>query len=311
MLVRLLALVFAAQSPGPNVTLPLEEYENLRQLRERPSVTVIELLRVEGSFGKSDLAMSFGGRAAGTLPTAEVLSGDGLRLYACEGDALVARAESGAFSLTPLGARFKVRCRVALDGSDRLQAQAARSVLEIASGVDDGELVASGVGAGREFSVVRRLAGRREELPPSVAGRYRVTLLQEETRFVYRLEVRNPNRGHHRFELGLREAEHVDSVNTPVAWDVDGGRYRFDLPPGESAIELTGNLTGQVFAPPVEATLQYLLLESHPLIRAEVTSAVKRVGVGEVGLAAQYRGAQAFLLAGRGEPQPGFAIELA
>ncbi len=301
MLGSLVALVLAAEASGPNVTLPLGEYEKLRQLRERPSVTVIELLRVEGSFAKRDLAVSFAGRAAGTLPSVDVLSGNGFRLYACEGDALVARAESGAFALTPLAPRFKVRCRVALDGSDRLEAQATRAVLEVASGINDGELVASGGGDGREFSVVRRLGGHAEELPPSVAGRYRVTLLPEETRFVYRLEVRNPNRGHRRFELGLREAEHVESVNAPVAWDVEGGRYRFDLPPGESAIELTGRLTGETFAPPVEAALQYLLVESHPLIRAEVRSGAKRVGVGEVGLAARYRGAQAFLLDGRAD----------
>ncbi len=301
MLGSLIALVLAAEAPGPNVTLPLEEYEKLRHLRERPSVTVIELLRVEGNFRKRDLAISLAGRAAGTLPSADVLSGDGFRLYACEGDALVTRGESGAFALTPLAPRFKARCRVALDGSDRLEAKAMRAVLEVASGVDDGELVASGSGDEREFSVVRRLAGRAEELPPSVAGRYRVTLLPEETRFVFRLEVRNPNRGHRRFELALREAEHVESVNAPVAWDMEGGHYRFDLPPGESAIELTGRLTGETFAPPVEAALQYLLVESHPLIRAEVTSGAKRVGVGEVGLAAQYRGAQAFLLGSRAE----------
>lgn len=294
-----LALVLAAEVPGPAVTLPLAEYEKLRQLRERPSVTVVELLRVEGSFGKRDLAISFSGRASGTLPTVAVLGGDGFRLHSCEGDALVARTEDGPFALTPLAPRFKARCRVALDGSDRLAAQATRAVLEVASGVEDGELVASGGAGEREISVVRRLAGRAEELPPSVAGRYRVTLLPEETRFTYRLEVRNPNRGHRRFELALREAEHVESVNAPVAWDAEGGRYRFDLPPGECAIELEGRLTGAVFAPPVEATLQYLLVESHPLIRAEVASGAKRVGVGEVGLSARYRGAQAFLLEGK------------
>ena len=138
MLAPLIALALAADAAGPNVTLPLEEYEKLRRLRERPSVTVVELLRVEGSFAKRDLAVSFAGRAAGTLPSADVLSGEGFRLYACEGDALVARGDSGAFALTPLAPRFRARCRVALDGSDRLAAQATRAVLEVASGVDDG-----------------------------------------------------------------------------------------------------------------------------------------------------------------------------
>jgi hypothetical protein len=297
----LFALVLAAEVAGPNVTLPLAEYEKLRQLRERPSVTVVDLLRVEGSFGRRDLGVTIQGRASGTQPTTEVLGGEGFRLYGCTGEALVTRAESGNFALTPLAPRFEARCRIALDGSDRLEATALAAVLEVASAVADGELVSSGAGGDRAFSIVRRLSGGDAVLPPSIAGRYKVTLLPEESRFLYRFEVRNPNRGRHRFAIPLREAEHVESVNAPVAWDKEGGAYRFDLPPGESTIELTGRLTGSSFAPPVEASLQYLLLESHPLIRAEVAGTPKRVGVGEVGLCAEYRGAQAFLLDARRE----------
>jgi hypothetical protein len=297
----LLALMLAAEAAGPNVTLPLEEYEKLRQLRERPSVTVVDLLRIDGTFGRRDLSVSIQGRASGTLPTTEVLGGEGFRLFGCSGEALVTRAESGRFALTPLAPRFEARCRIALDGSDRLEATALPAVLDVASTVADGELVASGGAGERPFSIVRRLGGSDAVLPPSIAGRYKVTLLPEETRFQYRFEVRNPNRGRHRFAIPLREAEHVESVDAPVAWDKDAGGYRFDLPPGESAIELTGRLTGDSFAPPIDASLQYLLLESHPLIRAEVAGATKRVGAGEVGLPATYRGAQAFLLDGRRE----------
>lgn len=295
----LLALVLAAEAAGPNVTLPLAEYEKLRLLRERPSITVVDLLRIDGSFGRRDLSVTIQGRASGTQPTAEVLGGEGFRLYGCTGEALVTRAESGSFALTPLAPRFEARCRVALDGSDRLEATALASVLEVASAVADGELVSNGGGGDRAFSIVRRLSGGDTVLPPSVAGRYRVTLLPEESRFLYRFEVRNPNRGRHRFVIPLRDAEHVESVNAPVAWDREGGGYRFELPPGESVIELTGRLTSSSFAPPIEASLQHLLLESHPLIRAEVAGGAKRVGVGEVGLPASYRGAQAFLLDGK------------
>jgi hypothetical protein len=301
-LAALVVAAAAAQAGGNTVTLPLEEYETLRRLRERPSATVVDLLRVEGSFAKRDLAVTLEGRGAGTLPTAEVLTGEGFRLYACQGEALVARAESGAFAVTPLAPRFRARCRIALDGSDRLEASTTRAVLEVESAVADGELVANDGGdGGRDFSVVRRIAGGREDLAPSAAGRYRLTLLPEETRFFYRLEVRNPNRSHRRFELALREGEHVETVDAPVAWDVENGRYRFDLPPGETTLSLSGRLTGTSFTPPVDATLQYLLVESHPLIRPEVKTGAKRVGVGEVGLDATYRGAQAFLLDGATE----------
>jgi hypothetical protein len=43
------------------------------------------------------------------------------------------------------------------------------------------------------------------------------------------------------------------------------------------------------------------VLEAHPLIRPEVRTAARRVGLGEAGIEAQYRGAQAFLLGGRVE----------
>lgn len=157
----ILALVLCAAAPTPpTVTLPLEEYEALRKLRERPSLTVVDQLRVLGSFAGRDLAVELAGRASGTQPTVEVLGGEAYRPYACQGDALLSRAESGAFALTPLAPRFQLRCRVALDGSDRLAAVALAAVLEVTAAVADGELVAEPRAAGgRPFSVVRRIQG--------------------------------------------------------------------------------------------------------------------------------------------------------
>ncbi len=302
----LIALLLAADAAPPTsarqVTVPLDEYERLRKLEERPSLTVVDLLQVEGSFAHRDLAVTLAGRSAGAWPTQEVLTADGVRLHSCQGEALVSRGESGAFSVTPLAARFQIRCRLALDGNDRIEASATRAVLEVTSAVKDGELVASaGEDGGRSFSVVRAIAGGKEALPPSVAGRYQVTLLPDEARFVYRLEVRNPARGHRRFEVALRDVEHVESVDAPVAWDAERGTYRFDLPPGETTLSLRGRLTAPVFRPPVAASLQYLLLETHPLIRPDIRTSAKRVGVGETGLSPAYRGAQAFLLDGGAE----------
>jgi hypothetical protein len=300
-LLAALALASASAAASPQVTLPLEEYERLRRLEERPALTVVESLRVEGSFGRRDLAVALAGRASGTLPRADVLEGAGFRLHACEGDALVSRTDEGAFAVTPLAPRFRVRCRLALDGSDRLAARAGPAVLDVEARVEDGELVlADGAGGARELTVVRRLAGEREELPPSVAARYRVTLLPDETRFAWRLDVRNPSRGTRTFELPLRAEDHVETVDAPVAWDVEGTRYRFRLPPGETSIGLTGRLGGDRFVPPVAGGLQYLLLESHPLVRAEARTAWKRVGPAETGLVPEQRGAQAFLLGKEG-----------
>lgn len=296
----LVALLLAAD-PGTarQVSIPLADYEALRRQGERPALTVVDLLRVEGSFAQRDLSLTVAGRASGSWPTAEVLEAEGVRLHSCAGEALLSRTDSGAFAVTPLAQRFTLRCRVALDGSDRLAATATRAVLEVASSVSDGELVASGAGGDRSFSVVRRIPGaERRDLPPTVTGRYLVTLLPDEARFAYRLEVRNPSRVHRRFEVALREAEHVEGVDAQVAWDAEGTRYRFDLPPGDTVLTLRGRLTEARFAPPVDASLQYLLLEAHPLIRPDLVTRAKRVGVGEAGVAARFRGAQAFLLGG-------------
>jgi hypothetical protein len=305
----LLALLLAVEPAASHqVSIPLADYDQLRQLSERPALTVVDLLRVEGSFANRDLAIAFEGRASGSWPTAEVLSAQGLRLHSCQGGALLSRAASGAFAVTPLAQRFTLRCKASLDGSDRLAAQATAAVLEVVSSVSDGELVAAGTGPERAFSVVRRLAGaEQQDLPPTVTGRYLVTLLPDEARFAYRLEVRNPARGHRRFEIALRQAEHVEGVDAPVAWDAEGARYRFDLPPGDTALTLRGRLTEARFAPPVAASLQYLLLESHPLIRPDLATQAKRVGVGETGLPARFRGAQAFLLDG-GAGAPGAEV---
>jgi hypothetical protein len=298
----LVALLLAAEpATSHQVSIPLDDYERLRKQSERPALTVVDLLRVEGSFAKRDLSVTLTGRASGSWPTAEVLEADAIRLHSCEGEALLSRAESGAFAVTPLAQKFSLRCKVALDGTDRLAARTTGSVLEVVSTVSDGELVASGGGPGREFSVVRKIAGERQDLPPTVTGRYLVTLLPDEARFVYRLEVHNPARGHRSFEVPLRDAEHVEGVDAQVAWDAEGTRYRFDLPPGDTTLSLRGRLSEPRFTPPVTASLQYLLLESHPLIRPDVRTAAKRVGVAEAGLGARFRGAQAFLLGTGGE----------
>lgn len=299
----LLAMLLAADpATSHQVSIPLADYEALRKQSERPDLTVIDLLRVEGSFARRDLSVVLAGRAAGSWPTAEALSAEGARLHSCQGEALLSRLDSGAFAVTPLAPKFTLRCKVSLEGSDRLAASTTAAVLEVASGVTDGELVASGEGAGQEFSVVRRIAGsEQQDLPPTATGRYLVTLLPDEARFEYRLEVRNPARVHRRYEVALRAAEHVESVGAKVAWDVEGGKYRFDLPPGETVLVLRGRLGEARFAPPVDASLQYLLLESHPLIRPDLKTEARRVGAAETGLSARFRGAQAFLLDGGAE----------
>ena len=291
-------------TPGsPRVTLPLAEYEQLRRLREAPGRTVVDTLKVTGGFAARTLALSLSGRSSGTLPAATVLeSVEGVALAGCDGNALVSRGENGGYDLTPLGPRFEVRCRLVPSSADRLSFVAGRAVLLPEGEVSDGEFLAGpdpGDGT-RPFTVVRRIAVSGEALAPTATGRYRVTLLPEEARFRFTIDVHNPNRGRAPFDVVLSSGERVQEVVAPGPYDVKDGRTRFDLPPGDGQIVLTGTLSGSEFRPPVEAALSYLLVESHPLLRVEARTAARRVSPQETGMPRSYRGGQAFLL-GTGE----------
>lgn len=285
------------QQDSPRVTLGLAEYERLHKLDERASVTVVDILRLGGSFQARNLSVSFSGRSSGKLPAADVLEVDeGTFVYGCTGDGIVSRGNDG-FTLTPLAAKFDVRCRLAVRGTDRLELKLPRSVLWVESAVSDGELVTGGSGEGaRSVSVVRRTGPAREALPASATGRYRITLRPDETRFRYEIDARNPNRSKQTLDVTLRSEEHVLQVDATVPYEVDRSRYRFELPPGDTRLALTGTLSGRTFTPPVEATVQYALLESHPLLLATPSGARRRVSPDEVGIPAEFRGAQAFLL---------------
>ncbi|HEX6737962.1 MAG TPA: hypothetical protein VF310_06825 [Vicinamibacteria bacterium] len=298
--ILLVSSPLAADTLPSQVTLPLGEYEALRKAQEGASVTVVDTLRLGGSFRGRDLTIAFAGRAAGRLPAEAVLAhAEGVVLYGCSGEGIVSRGESEAFKLTPLAPRFEVRCRIAARGSDRLELAATSAVLWVESAVSDGELVlGEEQDGGRLFSVVRRTAVAAEGLKPTATARYRLSLRPDETRFRYEIQVHNPNRSRQAFDVTLASGEHVQQVDAGAPYDVQGTRYRFELPPGESALALSGTLAQGRFVPPVDASLQYCLLESHPLLRPLVAGERKRVSPQEVGMAAEYRGAQAFLLGG-------------
>ncbi len=295
----LLSLLAAAEAPPAEVRLPLADYDALR--REAPSVTVVDTVRLAGSFRGRDLVMTLAGRASGRLDSIPVLtaaSAEAVALSGCDGEALVSRAEDGAFLLTPIAPRFTARCRLVAKGSDRLTLTTTRHVLAVESAITDGELIPGPEeGAGeRTVAIVRLAGGPRETLEATATGRYRLTLRPGEARFRYVLEVHNPNRTRRAFDVAPSAQETVQQVDSEAPWDLEAGRYRFDLPPGDTTLVLSGTLPEGKFAPPVRAAVQYVLLESHPLLRPVVNGNPKRVSPAETGVSGQFRGAQAFLL---------------
>src|SRR5215208_5908282 len=115
----LFALGVSAQKPD-SVTIGLDAYDALRRTAEAPSATVIDTIVLSGSFAEKDLAITFGGRATGARPLIKALEASDATIYACKGNAILARSGQGAFDLIALGNDFSVRCELRISGSDRL-----------------------------------------------------------------------------------------------------------------------------------------------------------------------------------------------
>jgi len=297
------AAVFVTTSlVAQTVTLPLPDYEKLRGSVHSENVTVVDRVRLSGSFRNRDLSATFTGKSVGTRAGIVVFQAtSGLSIWGCTGSAIVSRGDDG-FRLTPMAESFSATCRIAASGSDRIELTGTRDVLAVESNVVDGELVAidqSGDGHSR-YSLVRQSAGGTETIAPTATGHYLITLLPDETRFRYAIDVHNPNRSRRPFEVRLRSGEHLQQVDAVAPYEIVGGAYRFDIAPGDTTLVLSGQLSGDTFVPPVDATLQYLAIENHPILRPRVDGNVKRISVAEAGVPIQFRGPQAFLL-GRGE----------
>src|SRR4051794_5562424 len=281
-----------------SVTIPLNDYETLRKTNENASATVIDTLTLGGMFKDRSLTITFAGRSVGTRTATDVIRDAGdVTLSGCTGDALLTRGGGkGSYQLIALAPSFTMKCDVRLAGSDRLPMNVQPAVLAIRSAVADGELVAgeeNGDGA-RSFTLVRQVIGTNETLASTATGRYLITLLPDATRFHYVIQVHNPNRSTSPLPLHLVSGEHLQQIDSSAPYEVKDGSYVFAMPPGDSTITLNGELKGTSFAPPVEASLQYAVIESHPLLRPALQSAPKRVSTGETGIATQYRGALAF-----------------
>jgi hypothetical protein len=287
-----------AHAEEVGVKLSLDEYEKLRDAHEQPSVAVIESLKLTGTFRARNLGVAITGRSSGKRVAVDVLKDAGaVRLFGCDGDGIVSRTAEGTFTLTPLAAKFSVRCSLSLQTNDRLELETTPSVLWVESAIADGDLVVNdGEDGSRSLSIVRQTSGNADVVALSSTGHYQVSLSPGETAFEYQIDVRNPNRVHQPFQVKPASSEHVRQVDAEVNYDLTDGVYHFDLPPGDSTIHLRGTLPGTRFTPPVEASVQYLLLEAHPLLRLTVPQPPRRISTQETGLRPKFRGAQAFLL---------------
>ncbi len=296
-----LAAAISAQTPetkDSRVTIALEDYDKLRKSSETPSATVIDTIQLSGTFAERALAIVFIGRTTGTRPAVRALEQtNDITISSCKGNTILSRSGKGSFDLIPLEDQFEMHCMLRISGSDRLRMHVPASVLAVQSSVTDGELVAGDEedGGAREYTLVRHVSGPAgETLAATATGRYLITLLPDATRFRYSIDVHNPNRTTSTLDLSLQSSEHLQQIDSAAPYEIRDGRYVFSIPPGDSTIAMSGELRGTSFTAPVRASLQYLVIESHPLLRPSVTTPAKRISIAETGVTPQYRGALAF-----------------
>ncbi|HVE70364.1 MAG TPA: hypothetical protein VNI54_03275 [Thermoanaerobaculia bacterium] len=283
--------------PSGDVTIPLQTYEGLRLTNDRPSATVVDTILLGGGFRDRNLTITFTGRSTGTRPLARALEQTSdATISSCSGNAMIVRSGKGAFDVVPLADAFETRCELRISGSDRLKTHVTAAVLAVRSNVGDAELISGDEddSGARDYTLVRHVTGPGEVLAATATGRYLITLLPDATRFRYAIDVHNPNRTTSSLDVVLQSQEHLQQIDSAAPYEVNGNRHIFAIPPGDSTIILTGELRGTNFVAPVRASLQYLVIESHPLLRPNVQTPAKRISLGETGVTPTYRGAVAF-----------------
>ena len=308
----LLIAALAHADEKPTVSVPLDDYLALnRRADGKPDAkaaptpqTIVEAVRLEGSLARG-MTITIRGRAIDGLAPIDVFDASTAPLFDCTGDGFLTISGSQTITLTPLKPKFSLRCKTTHPDAAMFKLTVLR-VLDITSEVRDGfvELVEDGGLAKRTITIspkspvveAPKSSTPAQVLPPTATGRYRLTLLPDDTRFMWHLSAHNPNASKTPFTLSVRAGDVVAQVTAQVPYETTAEGLRFELPSGDQEIFVVGTMKAKDFAAPVESAAQYLLVETHPLLRADVATPAHRISIEQTGITAQYAGAQAFLL---------------
>jgi hypothetical protein len=284
--------------------------------QEAPSEIVVDTLHLSGSFRDRSLSVELSGKTSGRPHATKVLAADkALRLYHCEGNALLSRPgkaveageDSGAdpgtpafdgFRLLAKGDTFRTRCRLGGVGSELLELNTTPAVLWIDSDVADGELlITDAADGGRTITLTRKSpTDGLQPVPVSAIGHYTITLEPDGPLFKYQIAVSNPNRTVAPLDLAVGANEQLQEVTAQGTHVFEGGLLKLSVPSGESTVTLSGTLSTNEFLPPLPSGASYVLLEANPLLRPTIEGKALRISPTQTGLTPKYRGAYAFLL---------------
>lgn len=293
----LTTLANEAVEKASSVSIPLNEYLNMKQQLEGTHLTALEEARLSGNFPK-DLSLTIKGRVKGKAETIVFLTRSPFfSLSNCRGQALVTQGGAN-YELLALAPTFELICAIKIKEASEaaFSIQNVLSVTSQVSGVEsriDSTETSTTVVLTRAMKVVDK---GRQDLPLLGVGNYHVSIYPNEIRFRYFMNFENPNRGLKSFVVPLKNSETVQSVRTNLEYDEGDNEITFKVSPGSSSVELVGRLPEPKFLPLLSSEQQYLLIESHPTLKLELTGGQRRVSLNEVPMGAAFTNARAFMI---------------
>ena len=269
-IIRLVAALLSfsvwATSPLPNspssVTLPMQEFLNLKQANEAPPIRNIEQAVLRGQYGRNLSIELTGSSTKKYDKRAFAAYNEHVSFHDCKGEAVLDR-EGNELVLIPRAERFKVTCDVAVDNWASLELT-LHNTIYFRSDVTGGQTITSNEGeSSRHITIVQESPMQRTiAADVSAIGRYHLTQYPDETKFEYQFTLTNPGRSVKTFEISFPNGEKIQQVVTDQVYSEKGFGLVFQLKPGDNTVWVKGKYAAEAFAPVLSSEQQYLVVES-------------------------------------------------
>lgn len=293
----LLNQAHASDTKPGTVTIPVDEYIQLREAKKAPELTTVESVVFDGAFGKS-LTMTVSGTASGAPKSVDILQrSDAFGVRDCGGTNAMLSGGDNRLNIVPLRPeRFKITCQIQVRNWAQVEFN-VDNALFVGAKVSGGEALIRDNGGSQIITLVRPSAPSEDtKAPLAVVARYRVTVQPEESRFQYEFQISNPNRTLRRLKISKTNGEIFSQIRTTIQHQESEDGLNLELQPGDNVVRAEGRFAGQTFTPPVEGQ-SFLLVENSPTLQLTIESASRRVSPKDAGIASRYAGARAFIIA--------------
>ncbi len=284
--------IFAAGES--KVTLPLEEYTRLKKETEVPNLTVIESVSITGDYGKN-LSLKVRGAHSGKSELVEFMDLPKGSVYDCKGNALLQKNQN-SLQLLSEGSRFSLDCTLNFPNWNEANLT-IMNALFLKVDIDNGEVILGGDNSRQSVILTRTSSvAENDKAEVTIVGHHRLTVLPEEARFEYRLQLSNPGRTKKIFSLPLRNGEMVQSITADGIYKDTTTAVEFTLNPGINTVSVSGRFQGVNFKVPLPSAQNFLLIENSPMLQLSLETKARRISVQDTGMYSQYSTSRAYLL---------------